>query len=592
MLRVVITSIIVYLLSQFMIVGDVNVIPRKKEYILYNILSVFCLYSFFNMFLWNYKINFLIVITIFFVLTLAMYYVHEFRGTNVNFSDILSLNTAKEVAGGYSYQIKKVFIICGIVIIFEYIFQIPIIKNNVFENYHKAINNIESENIDLYRFLWHEVAQVLCFFISFFVLRDKVSDSKYDYSLCAGENEGYIYNFISSIPLFHKVDFNYKKALYVAKQFIIDVCKSYDSKSKKGLPATYIDMQNKYKNYATNTKDAPHIIVIMNESFGTVHRRISTNLPITPYYDSMKNVIKGNLYVNTFGGGTANTEFEFLTGMTIGNYPYPVMPYNNFVKRDKYSIAKLFNNLGYETIAMHPYTATNYHRDKVYKKFGFNELLFINDFKEKHYVRKFVSDASMYREVVRKYNEIKLQNKKSFIFGITMQNHSGYEKFEGAEALSYMVNYKNRTSLDSYLSLMRISDASIEKLINYFNNEDERVIVLFFGDHNASFGNELNKVLYDTNIEYECTNAYETPFFIYDNKFPEEKFIDGISANFLSLELLKKANLPFDALHNLLNEIYEQYPIYNFHKMKVRKSNILNNISNDKFMTLEREYLK
>jgi phosphoglycerol transferase MdoB-like AlkP superfamily enzyme len=330
----------------------------------------------------------------------------------------------------------------------------------------------------------------------------------------------------------------------------------------------------------------------MNESFGSAHRRIKTNMAVTPYYDSLTKVTKGNLYVNTFGGGTANTEFEFLTGMTIGNYPYPVMPYNNFVKRNKYSIARYFNNLGYKTVAMHPYTATNYHRDKVYKRFGFDELMFFEDFRNKQYVRNFVSDRSMYEEVIRKFRNTRASGQKLFLFGITMQNHSGYKDFDGAEILSHMTNYKDREAVDSYLSLMKISDTAIELLIDYFDRVEDHVIILFFGDHNASFGTEINKIVYDQGLNYECSNAYMTPFFIYDNKNRKDEYIDAISANFLSIELLKRANLPFDILHDMLNDLYKKYSVYNYHKALKRDDDKLCDIPNDKFMKLEKEYLK
>ena len=138
---------------------------------------------------------------------------------------------------------------------------------------------------------------------------------------------------------------------------------------------------------------------------------------------------------------------------------------------------------------------------------------------------------------------------------------------------------------------MKISDDSLKILFDYFKKENEQVIILFFGDHNASFGNDINKYIYDDNIEYECTRQYITPFFIYDNKNDYDKFIDGISANFLSIELLKCANLPFDSLHNIIDEIYEQYPIYNYHKRKSALDNKLSKIPIDKYIKLERDYL-
>ena len=403
MLRVVITSVLLYFISQSISVGKISLLPRKKEMVFYNFLAIFCLYSFFNIFLWQYQINFLIVITFVFILSLTMYYVHEFRGTNVNFSDILSLNTAKEVAGGYTYNIKFIFVVAFLIIVLEYVLQIVIFKIDIKSNYHLSDNY----NLDMYRLFWHEIFQVFCFFISFFILKDKISQSDYDYSLNAGENEGYIYNFVSSIPIFHREKVSIDEIHSVVLEFVknaFGVAKENVNNKYTKNTQDYVTLSNsRYNNYVRVNIDAPHIIVIMNESFGSVHRRIETNIPVTPYYDSLTGVTKGNVYVNTFGGGTANTEFEFLTGMTIGNYPYPVMPYNNFVKTNKYSLARYFKIFGYKTIAMHPYTATNYHRDKVYKRFGFDELLFFNDFKIKSYVRKFVSDKSMYEEVIRRF---------------------------------------------------------------------------------------------------------------------------------------------------------------------------------------------
>lgn len=587
MLRIVLTSIIVYFVSQYICVGNGKLLPKRKGTLIYNFLSVFCIYSFFNIFISSVNISFLIVITIFYLLSLTMYYVHEFRGTNINLSDILSLNTAKEVAGGYTYEIKPFFVLVFIIIAFEYVYQI---YNFVIHYSHFDY----SSNLDIYRLFWREVRQILIFFVSFFILRDKVSQKKYDYSLNAGENEGYIYNFVSSIPFFHKNnEIVSEKTASDFVKYIFGIAKENLKNKNTKSAHDYVTICNsRFKNYALRNEDVPHIIVIMNESFGSVHTRIKSNYLATPYFDSLSGVTKGNLYVNTFGGGTANTEFEFLTGMTVGNYPYPVMPYNNFVKRDKYSIAKYFNNLGYKTIAMHPYTATNYHRDKVYKRFGFNELVFYEDFKNKEYVRKFVSDKSMYEEIFRRFKLIRESSQKLFLFGITMQNHSGYKRFSGQKILSLMKNYKNREAVDSYLSLMKLSDEALEVLINYLDTVKDHVILLFFGDHNASFGTEMNKLLYDDSLEYECTNAYMTPFLIYDNKNRHDRYIKEVSANFLSLELLKSAKLPLDVTHEMLNSIYRNYSVYNFHKAKNRRDKKLYDIPIDRFMKLEKEYLK
>lgn len=559
MLRIIVVSLIVTLGSQYIASGGFSIIPRRMSFVILNFLVIISMYSLLNIIFWNYDLNGLIVLILVFLLSIAMYYVHEFRGTNFNFSDLLSINTAGEVAGGYKYEIKPIFIIGVLGLLIETFLVLKKVKNNPFKYYEMPLNNIFTENTYIYRLLMHELSQLLIFMISFNIVRDIVSKKQFDYSLNAGENEGYLYNFISSIPIFHKSN---NKKLYFNDKSKVIINEMRESIEKYKEPIQKCD--TKY----------PHIIVIMNESFGSIQDRVGAFKPITPYYNSLKGVVKGKVYVNTFGGGTSNTEFEFLTGMTIGNYPYPVVPYNNFVKKNKYSLARYFHNLGYKTISAHPYTATNYHRDKVYKYFGFDERLFFKEFSNKKYVRKFVSDESMYEEVIRRYEITKNENEKMFLFGITMQNHSGYE------------------SCDEYMDLMRVSDKAIEILIDYFKKEEEQVIILFFGDHNASFGTDLNRRFFNCPMNYEFSDAYYTPFFIFDNKNNKNKYVEMTSANFLSLELLKEAGLPMDMWHNYLDEINQKYSAFNYHKCFNRNDRTINDIDFENLYTVQKVYLR
>ena len=74
MLRTIFTSIIVYFCSQFMCVGNVNLLPKRREMLFYNFLAVFCISTFFNIFFYDIRISFLIVITLFYLLSLTNRY--------------------------------------------------------------------------------------------------------------------------------------------------------------------------------------------------------------------------------------------------------------------------------------------------------------------------------------------------------------------------------------------------------------------------------------------------------------------------------------------------------------------------------------
>lgn len=591
MLRTIITSVVLFFVTQSIADGRINLFLRKPNFIFYNILAIFNLYSFFNMLFWNYEINFLIVLVITYILSLTMYFVHEFRGTNFCFADLSTIGTAGAVVGGYKIPMNPIALIFFIFIAMVIFFSFSILNINLFHNYHEEINGINSFNIDLYRFFWHEVGQLLCFFVSFAVIRDKVSSSDFDYSIYAGINEGYYYNFISSIPMFHKRKIKYEDAYVASKFLIFDTIRKLKKNNSKKQSLEINDFFSKLSGAPIKKTNAPHVIVIMNESFGTINRYINTDSKITPFYNSITGVIKGNLYVNAFGGGTDNTEFEFLTSMSIGNYDYPVHPYNKFIKTPKYSLARYFANMGYRTISMHPNRPSNYNRNNVYKNFGFEERVFKKGFKTPELIRGIISDESMYKEVIRRFRSTKANNNKLFLFGVTMQNHGGYGRFKDASVISTLKDGTNAYSVDTYLTLLKRSDNSLKKLINYFEGEDERVILVFFGDHNPSFGTNINKRIYDNHKEYEFTNTYKVPFLIYDNKKKEDRFIEAISPNFLSLELLKKGNFPYDMLHNILNNLYVKYPSFNFHKMKVGNTLVFKDIDAKEYLILEREYL-
>lgn len=88
------------------------------------------------------------------------------------------------------------------------------------------------------------------------------------------------------------------------------------------------------------------------------------------------------------------------------------------------NLAEQFKSLGYSTTAMHPNHATNWNRENVYKDFGFDQFLSINDFQGADTLRGMVTDQATYDKIL----ELLDQNAaRQFIFDVTMQNHSGYD---------------------------------------------------------------------------------------------------------------------------------------------------------------------
>ena len=103
-----INALVIYATSQSISSNNIF-IPRDK--LIYNMLSIIFVASIVNTIVGNMFWTLLITHILFYILSLGFYYLHQFRGNNLSFADIFCIATAKEVAGGYKYDIKPQFLI-------------------------------------------------------------------------------------------------------------------------------------------------------------------------------------------------------------------------------------------------------------------------------------------------------------------------------------------------------------------------------------------------------------------------------------------------------------------------------------------------
>ena len=310
---------------------------------------------------------------------------------------------------------------------------------------------------------------------------------------------------------------------------------------------------------------APNLIVIMNESFADLQAvgEFETNEDYMPYVHSLlsgaENTVSGELLVSTFGGGTANTEFEFLTGSSMGFLPYGSSPYQMYVKSDTPGLVSGLAAQGYHTVSLHPYLSSSWNRESVYENLGFAEQLYEADFAaDAERIRSYISDSADYQKIIEVF-ERKQPGQPLFLFNVTMQNHGGYDpgdttNFEQRIWLTgaYEGQYPQ---VDLYLSLLRYSDEAIEQLIRYFSDVDEPTAIVFFGDHQPSVTNAFYDELLGDAAQSDEREPRQvklvTPFFIWANYDIAEAQDVQISANYLSayaLDVLGCAGSGYDAL--------------------------------------------
>ncbi len=332
----------------------------------------------------------------------------------------------------------------------------------------------------------------------------------------------------------------------------------------------------------SDDKQNPNIIVIMDETFsdlqavseylynkGKAKDNLLTVENVLPFFNSlsstMPNVEKGWATSSVFGGNTANSELEFLTGHSLAFLPANTVAYNLYLnKNNSFSIVDLLNKEGYLTVGMHPEAPTNWSRDKIYSYYGFNEILFEDDFTgltDKDYYRGHVSDAAVFDKIIDMY-ESKDKGTPLFTFAVTMMNHGGFST-EGFEPTIHLQNYTKYKGTQEYLSSINKTDEALRELIEYFTNADEETVIVFFGDHQPSLSASFYSNFFgiDDDSDARLNQAkYAVPYLIWANFDFESDDSEITSLNYLSGKALDIAGIEKTEYLSFISMVREEYP--------------------------------
>ena len=317
-----------------------------------------------------------------------------------------------------------------------------------------------------------------------------------------------------------------------------------------------------------------NVIVIMNESLSdlSVLPGVESNMDAMPFLRSLTdNTIKGYAYSSVFGGTTANSEYEFLTGNTTAFLPAGTVPYQMYVSPGDPSLVGQMEALGYTTIAAHPYRSSGWNRPTVYADYGFDEVYFESDFQDRAYMRGdertgYVTDRCDYENLIRWYEE-KEEGQPLFLFNVTMQNHSAYQmawtNLPKEVWLTGALEDRFQT-VNQYLSLVYQSDQAFQYLIDYFSQVEEPTMILLFGDHQPQVATNFYTDVLGTNPDTaDAQKKQMVPFVLWANyDIPEAQGVE-LSLNYLSALLMDTANLPMTGYQKFLSQLWETAPVIN-----------------------------
>lgn len=458
---------------------------------------------------------------------IAEYFVVTFKNAPIMASDVLALGTAAAVSGGYTYVLSGTVMLSLALLAPTLLLvsltpappkgrRLPVLKNLAVTAALVAVCVVGYVNIDFARD-FNIVFNAWIPATSYF-------------------REGFVSSFVTQVQSFRPT----KPENYTnegAQKMLASYVKDYD----QGIGAS----EERAAAQQQFDDEQPTVIAIMNESFSdlSVYDNLMGTYDGPQWFNSFDGALqKGTLYVAPFGGGTCNSEWEFLTGgsmafMGSGVYPYMIYDMNGVE-----NLAGTFKGLGYRTTAMHPNLATNWMRDEVYPTFGFDQFLDITDFTGAERYRNMVSDAATYDKILELLDQ---SDDPQFIFDVTMQNHGGYST--GALPADMVKNYTvgdwDNPELDEYLALIDESDRALQEFIEKLSKLDRKVVVVFFGDHQPSIAATYNSWLMkdDPSELVHEERARTTSYMIYAN-YDVPGTVTGtkmdVSTNFLGANMM------------------------------------------------------
>lgn len=317
-------------------------------------------------------------------------------------------------------------------------------------------------------------------------------------------------------------------------------------------------------------EEKPTVIAIMNETFSdlSIYQMLHADYTGPEYFKSMSDCLaRGSLFVSAYGGGTANTEFEFLTGNSMANLGSGVYPYTIYNLADVGNLAQQFKDLGYDTLAMHPNHATNWNRENVYEDFGFDEFLAIEDFAGAEWLRNIVTDRATYDEILE---QLEMNSNPQFIFDVTMQNHSGYTTnlIPQDKQLNLSIDGMSDAEVNEYVSLIQESDRALAEFIGELRQLDRKVVVVFFGDHQPYFPSRFNDLWFtDEDEAVHQERLWQTDYIIWANYDvagnSQTSEVDNLSVNFLGSKLMEVIGAPLSTYQKALLSLREALPAIN-----------------------------
>lgn len=319
------------------------------------------------------------------------------------------------------------------------------------------------------------------------------------------EDYGFVYSFSSSV-----VDRGMQKP---------------DNYSEDTIAAIETNVETAAEQTTTNGTDGPNIICVLLESFcdpEEINFLETSEDPIPTFHYLEDNFSSGYLTVPVVGAGTANTEFEVLTGMSMQYFGTGEYPYKTILKEtDCEAIASDLSKIGYSTHVVHNNGGNFYSRANAFSMMGFDTFTS----KELMNITALTPNGSWSTDDILVNETMKTLDAtpgSDFTYTITVCTHGDYPTEPVIEnpaiTVSGVDDEAQTNQWTYYVNQLNASDRFISSLIDRLSQRDEDTVVVMFGDHLPTMGL--------TDDDMKSGDIYKTKYITWNNFGLEKKDAD------------------------------------------------------------------
>ena len=302
----------------------------------------------------------------------------------------------------------------------------------------------------------------------------------------------------------------------------------------------------------TDVENKPNILFLQLESFmdpTLVEGLEFSKDPIPNYRELMKEYSSGYLTVPAVGAGTANVEFEVMTGISARFFGPGEYPYKNVLRETTVeSTPNDLKQLGYSSHAIHNHRGAFYGRNKVFSNMGFDTftcLEYMNNVMKTP--RNWAKDGILTEQIM---DALESTEGQDYIYTISVQGHGKYPTEQLIEEPAISVTKANseeqRWSYEYYVNQIYEMDLFVKELTDTLASYDEDVILVMYGDHLPA--------LDITEESMKNDSLYQTQYIIWDN-FGMEKEDKDLNAYELTAEVLDRLDISV----GMMNKYQQNY---------------------------------